>query len=212
MSVSFPELDQVRVTVDERTREQHLAEIGAALRTRHNPARRRFRFLAIATALALLLPVVALAAEDAVPGDVLYPVKRLVEPLVAVFDRDAELDNRVSEAEMLIDRGAEPGVVQQQIDEARTLITDEHGEHSDRLDRVEHDLELSGREDTSEGVEMAPDDPPVTEDTRADETDGSADSARTTIVEESTDSASGESTTTTVTDGTTAPTDPARDG
>ena len=106
MSDQFPELDQARIVVDEVTRESHLAAVGAALRDRGQGSRGRGRVLAIALVLVLLVPVIALAAENTVPGDFLYPVKRAVEPVVQVFDSDAPAQRRVREIEVLFERDA----------------------------------------------------------------------------------------------------------
>lgn len=79
MSVSFPELDAVRVQVGAPTQERHLSVIESALRATARPGRRRFRLMAVAVAILLLLPVIALAAERTGPGDFLYPVRQILE-------------------------------------------------------------------------------------------------------------------------------------
>lgn len=79
MSVVFPELETVRVEASAGTRERHLAVIEAELTSARRPRRRRFRLMVIATAILLLLPVIALAAERAGPGDLLYPVRQVFE-------------------------------------------------------------------------------------------------------------------------------------
>lgn len=80
MSGMFPELDDLRITVDPSTRERHLSAIGSALRSAQRPRRRRrYRLMAVAAAIVLLLPVIALAAERTGPGDLLYPVRQLFE-------------------------------------------------------------------------------------------------------------------------------------
>lgn len=100
----FPELEQVRITVDGSTKAQHLAAIDAELIAVKIPPRRRFRLFAVAVTTLLLLPVIALAAERAQPGDLFYPVRQLVQgpdPIAEVDDRyfapDPDVVNEVPE-------------------------------------------------------------------------------------------------------------------
>jgi len=141
MSDQFPELDQARVVVDEVTRESHLVAVSAALRARGQGSRGRGRVLVVALVLVLLVPVIALAAENTVPGDFLYPIKRAVEPVVQVFDSDAPAQRRVREVEMLFERDAPDAVIVPHVDEARDVISDSQPALIDRIDRVVHDLD-----------------------------------------------------------------------
>ncbi len=141
MSEHFPELERIRVTVGEEVRDRHVMVIGEAIRSARAPRSRRFRLLAVALTSTLLLPVVALAAENAVPGDLLYPIKRMLEPVVALVDRDVEVDHRVREAETLLERDVEPGIVRDHVQRARDVVTDEHPEHTERLDVVVDQLD-----------------------------------------------------------------------
>ena len=151
MSLAFPELDQVRVSVSEETRSRHLAHVGAALRARSDRLPRRGRVLALALALVLLVPVMALAAENAVPGDLLYPVKRAVEPVVSIFDADAPAERRVREVEVLFDRNVPDEVVVRHIDIARETVADHPAPHlTDRIDFIE--VELDARRARHEGA------------------------------------------------------------
>jgi hypothetical protein len=142
MSNRFPELEQIRITVDETTRDKHLVAVGTALRAREHGSRGRGRVLALALVLALLVPVMALAAESTVPGDFLYPIKRAVEPIVQVFDSDAPAQRRVREVEVLFERDAPDEAIVQHVDVARDMVTDYQPALSDRIDRVIHDLEM----------------------------------------------------------------------
>lgn len=141
MSSQFPELDGVRLTVPDEVRERHLTVITSALRGSRPRRPRRFRMLALAAALVLALPVIALAAEDSVPGDFLYPVKRVFEPVVALFDADVMADHRVSEAEALLERRADTQVIRDHVIRAREAVADDHPVQARRLDRIEHELE-----------------------------------------------------------------------
>ena len=135
MSDEFPELDGVKVTVDADTRERHLAAIATEIEQQRAPRVGRRRLLAVALATVLLLPVAALAAENSVPGDFLYPLKRAVEPVVAVFGVDVVATHRVEEVERLFAEDAPVDVLQRQVAEARDAVTDVP-QLSDRLDHV----------------------------------------------------------------------------
>ena len=161
MSLAFPELDQIRQTVDETTRTRHLAAVSVALRERHQGFWGRGRALALALVLVLLLPVMALAAEDSVPGDFLYPLKRAVEPVVQVFDSDVPAERRVREVEVLFERDAPDDVIVRHVDVARSTVTDRHQSLSDRIDRVVHQLDVrrGDRERDANPDAVAPDKP-----------------------------------------------------
>ncbi|MDX1468588.1 MAG: hypothetical protein R3258_04550 [Acidimicrobiia bacterium] len=144
MSEKFPELDQVKITVDPATRDRHLAAIADAVRSSRR-GRRPMRLLAVAATLVLLLPVMALAAERAVPGDLLYPIKQLFEPAARVFDSDISARHRVEEVETLLDRDAPSDVIHDHLQVARDTVTDEAQDDdlavlTDRLDRAHRDL------------------------------------------------------------------------
>lgn len=78
MSRMFPELEAVRVVVEPGVRERHIRAISDSIASLPNPPRRRFRLLAVAVAVVLTLPVLALAAENSQPGDFLYPVREVL--------------------------------------------------------------------------------------------------------------------------------------
>jgi len=142
MSIRFPELDQARVVVDETTRERHLVAVSAALAQRGRTTKGHGRVLALALVLVLLVPVMALAAENSVPGDLLYPVKRAVEPIVQVFDTDAPAQRRVREVEVLLERDAPDDAIVQHVQVAREVVADHLPTLSDRIDQVVHELDI----------------------------------------------------------------------
>lgn len=197
MSRGFPQLDQVSLVVDEAVKERHLSVITAEVRAVRKPRFRRFRMLAVATALLLFLPVIALAAEDAVPGDALYPVKRLFEPIAGMFDRDIEVDHRVEEVEILHGRAVDVDLIWEQIDRARDVIIDPDSDHAERLRRVVDELEASDdgdrratdsaandtREDTVQSTTEEPGDSP---DVRDEETDRSGETTTTQALDRTT--------------------------
>ena len=135
MSDPIAVLSQVRLTLSPETRERQMAAIHDEIRRRRRPRFSRRRLLVVAFAILLAVPVMALAAEDTVPGDFLYPVKRLFEPVVAVFDRDVIPTHRVDEVEDLIRADAPIDVVSDRVEEARHAVR-EWPVLERRLDRV----------------------------------------------------------------------------
>ena len=76
-------LAALHIEVDETVTQRHLAEVAAELKSPAAPSlhRRTSRVRVgalVAATLLVLLPGAALAAEGAVPGDFLYPVKLAV--------------------------------------------------------------------------------------------------------------------------------------
>lgn len=206
MSRRFPELDRLRISVDDHVRRRHLDAIGRAIHTQKTPRFRRFRLLALAGVLALLVPVMALAAEEAVPGDILYPLKLVVEPVIAVFDDGVEGDHRVREVEILHEREAEPGVVREHAELAREFLGDDYPEHTDRIDRVIDELD-------GEAVPQMDDQPAKTErEVIESHTTENPGEDRDDVGGDLTSDDSRAVTTTTVADETTRPADRHRDG
>lgn len=85
----------------------------------------------------------ALAAENASPGDFLYPFKRIVEPVVGIFDSDFAAKHRIEELERLIADEAPADQIQDSYEEAEDAIAGVPG-LSDRLEdlRAEIDSDL----------------------------------------------------------------------
>lgn len=94
--------------VDAETKERHLAEMGAAIRTAPpTPIPTGFgmrrRIAAAVAAVFVVAPAgMAIAAEDTVPGDLLYPVKEITERVRSFVDDDIEATHRVEEVERLV--------------------------------------------------------------------------------------------------------------
>lgn len=154
-----PEQDlgrRLRALVDhhvcEPTRQQHLTAIDAELARHHadalapastlrgNAGRRRWtrRWAAgVATATALFVPAGAAvaAAQSALPGDVLYPVKQLSEPAQGVFDPDVAARHRLDELETLLTRGSSPETLRSAADAAQLAVAGlpEHHRLHERL-------------------------------------------------------------------------------
>lgn len=144
----FPELESLRIRMDEQTAEHQRARIRSELA--ETPQRRRW-WAGLAVAAILVLPATAVAAEGSVPGDVLYPVKRAFEPIVALVVRDLVVDHRIDEAEELDRRGASQELVEQAIRDARSAISLRGADVEDtaRLDRIEADGARSERDGTT---------------------------------------------------------------
>lgn len=154
----FPELDRVRVTVNAEVRERHLAAISNAIEVERRPRFRRFRLLAVAAVLVVTLPVLAFAAEESVPGDLLYPVKLMFEPVVGLVSEDVEVDHRVRELEILDSRRADPELITSQIEEARELVDEsDYPEHTARIDRIEESLRERSDQPTRDFEGFEPD-------------------------------------------------------
>ena len=132
------QLAAFRIDVDDATRALDLEAIRIELRRSPGPgaARRRWT-LGIVVAMILAGPTAAIAADDAVPGDLLYPVKRAVEPIVQLFDRDVVAEHRVEELEGLIDREADEAEIEQRIVIARDAAADADAPLLDQeIDRI----------------------------------------------------------------------------
>ena len=137
------------VEMSAATKQVHEASIGDALATVGGTLvgvptpRWRMRVPALAAALLIVLPVgTAFASEGAVPGDLLYPVKRLVEPIRSVVDSDVVAQHRVDELARLLDVPDEAHRLMDAVTDARDAVGDLPPDHDlratfDRLtDRV----------------------------------------------------------------------------
>lgn len=139
---TFPELEQLKTSIDPATAERHRSEITAALAAvparRPSPLAAWRRWVAsVAVAGTALVPAAALASDNAVPGDALYPIKVRLEPLVRLLDGDVVAEHRVEEVETLDARDGDAALIDRLIDEARAaLIGVDAPRLTDRLDAV----------------------------------------------------------------------------
>ncbi len=133
------QLASFRIEADESTRARDLRAIRAELqRTPEGPSvvRRRWT-LGVVVALTVAGPAAAIAADDALPGDVLYPIKRVAEPIIQLFDPDVAVEHRIEEVAGLVDRETDDAVIQQRIDIARDALTETDSPILEReLDRI----------------------------------------------------------------------------
>lgn len=148
------------------TKQAHEASISTALNTvgatTHGvrTPRWRVRVPALVAGLMVALPLgTAVASEGAVPGDLLYPIKRLVEPIRSVVDPDVAAQHRVEELARLIDSPASSDRVADAVFDARDAVGDLPADH---LLRAEFD-KLTDRLAESESVVV-----PFTDDENAD--------------------------------------------
>lgn len=84
--------------------ETELLSPGPALPPRR-PRRRRIGALVLAGLLVLIPAAAAIAAEDAVPGEFLYPVKRTTEWVRSLVDPTIGARHRIQELETVVERG-----------------------------------------------------------------------------------------------------------
>lgn len=121
------QLTRLRIDTDDQRRTRDLEAIRTDLRRVPPPAPstvpRRWT-LGVVVAMILAGPAAAVAGDDAVPGDLLYPIKRAVEPIVQLFDRDIVVEHRVEEVAVLVDRGVEDRIIEERIDVARDALTE----------------------------------------------------------------------------------------
>ncbi len=128
--VAFPELEAIRTEMSEETVEAHFRAIADALGSTAavpRPSRWRSwrRWLAgLLIGAGVLVPTAAIASDSAVPGDALYSVKKLLEPLVSILDDDVVAEHRIEEAESLVARGGDQQTIFELIDEATDALGD----------------------------------------------------------------------------------------
>ncbi|MGI9646960.1 MAG: hypothetical protein ACR2OI_00425, partial [Acidimicrobiia bacterium] len=143
--------DQIRRAawrpVSDDSRPEHLAAIEAAVereaaRARPtSPARRRLSVIAATAALIALPAGIALAAEGSIPGDSLYPVKKVTETIRSWVDDDVVAEHRIEELEILV-----------AADAPRDVIADQLMRATEELDRLRADGGLGRRLDEAAAI------------------------------------------------------------
>lgn len=129
--------ETIWVPMSDDAKASHLAAIEAALEAapvRPPTVRRRLVTIAVAAALLILPAGIAVAAEGTLPGDVLYPIKRVTETMRAWIDSDVAAEHRVEELEELVERDAPVAAIEEQLERARIEV-----------DRLSADHELRPR-------------------------------------------------------------------
>jgi len=117
------ELDVFRIEVSTSTRQRHLRAVTTVLAQRQ-PHRSFRRLPLILAATLVLIPLAAWASESSIPGDVLHPIKRFLEPAWALFDDEVRARHRVDELEMMIELQAPPTLIDQQLVDAEAAVGD----------------------------------------------------------------------------------------
>jgi len=112
-------LEVFQIEVASEVRQRHLREISAKIAA---APRRRHGFVLVLVAAVLLLPLAAVGAEDTLPGEVLYPLKRILEPVRALFDTEVVAENRVDELEIMVDRRIRRPEIDRPIREAEAAV------------------------------------------------------------------------------------------
>jgi len=107
------------------------------------PTRSRSELTARVAGLVAIVVLMAfagsgVASQAAIPGDPLYPVKRLTEPFLAVFDDDLAATRRVDELVVIIADNDRADRVDRAIIDARDAVDGLAGDHPLRgeLDRI----------------------------------------------------------------------------
>ncbi|MEN8233507.1 MAG: hypothetical protein ABFR89_01110 [Actinomycetota bacterium] len=159
-----------RLAVSDETMHRHLAEVATAIRSAPSaplPAGfgLRRRIAAMAAALVVFAPsAMAVAADDAVPGEMLYPVKQAAERLMGLFDSKIEATHRIEEVEQLVQRRVHRSEVTHAVQraESATAKLTEPAELELRLVRAQElhkqqiEQEIS-EQSRSDGKQTAPD-------------------------------------------------------
>jgi hypothetical protein len=162
-------------------------------------ARRRLSVVAVAAALLALPAGVALAAESALPGDPLYPVKQMTETVRSWVDDDIVAEHRVDELEALLAVDAPADRITDQVERAIEEVAQLDAGHRlrDRLSAVAGDRLQQG---SGGGGADRPVDPPTTT-TRPDQRDTTTTTratTTTTTVDQTTTTTAGDRVTTRV--------------
>ena len=145
----FPELQTLRIELSDEVRDAQFAAIVTALEVapehvesplqRAKSTWRRWAVTAAALSTALV-PVAAVASESAVPGDLLYPIKRTVERVQLIFDRDIDAEHRVDELERMVVDSPDVDVVEAHLAETLAVL-DATSDRADLVDRVDDAIE-----------------------------------------------------------------------
>lgn len=136
-------LQGLRLDVPADVAARHMAAVADELRTAPTPTRSahgiwwRRRIVALSTLVAVAAPVsAAVAAEGAMPGDTLYPVKRVTEWVRSWVDDTVAADHRLDELEDALDQRDPFPVVEDRLRDAEVAV-DELGPDTVRAARLD---------------------------------------------------------------------------
>lgn len=140
-------LADLRVEMSETTEAMHLAAIQRELMLPPRPApiprwSRKRLAVVLVSATVLLLPAAAIASEDSVPGDLLYPVKRSAEWGRSFVDSEVAIRHRVEELEIVLVRGYPPEEVRARLGDAESVADDASPTLTRRLDQAREQVRV----------------------------------------------------------------------
>lgn len=169
MSVDIRDrLADLHVEIAPETATRHRAAIEAELKSpspipvRRMRRRRRPTVILAIVALVVLTAAGALAAETAVHGEPLYPVKQVTEWARTWIDPTVPADHRIEELDSLIDRRASQQAITDQLQRAEDAVADVVDSDAtlvDRLDRA-RDRIVDVETDAPDSDQPGRDDPP----------------------------------------------------
>lgn len=170
MSVDIRDrLADLHIEITPETATRHRVAIEAELKSpsptpvRHLGRRRRPTLILAIVAVVVLTAAGALAAETAVHGDPLFPVKQVTEWARTWIDPTVPADHRIEELESLIDRRANQDAITDQLRRAEDAVADVVDNDAvlvDRLNRARDRIVDVEVEDTPVSDQPARDDPP----------------------------------------------------
>lgn len=140
-------LADLRVEMSETTEAMHVAAIQRELMLPPRPepvsrgSRRRLAVVLV-SAMVLLLPAAAIASEDSVPGDLLYPVKRSAEWGWSFVDSEVAARHRVEELEIVLVRGDPPEDVRARLSDAEAAADNASPDLVRRLEQAREQVRV----------------------------------------------------------------------
>ena len=161
-------LADLHIEIAPETATRHRAAIEAELKSpspiplRRMRRRRRPTLILAIVALVVLTAAGALAAETAVQGEPLYPVKQVTEWARTWIDPTVPADHRIEELDSLIDRRADQEAITDQLQRAEDAVADVADNDAvlvDRLDRA-RDRIVDMEADPPSSDQPVGDDPP----------------------------------------------------
>ncbi len=169
MSVDIRDrLADLEIEIAPETAQRHRAAIEAELKSpspipvRRMRRRRRPTVILAIVALVVLTAAGALAAETAVQGEPLYPVKQVTEWARTWIDATVPADHRIEELDRMIDRRANQEEITDQLQRAEDAVADVADRDAvlvDRLDRA-RDRIVDVEADAPNSDQPVGDDPP----------------------------------------------------
>ncbi len=169
MSVDIRDrLADLEIEIAQETAQRHRVAIEAELKSpsripvRRMRRRRRPAVILAIVALVVLTAAGALAAETAVHGEPLYPVKQVTEWARTWIDPTVPADHRIEELDRLIDQRADQEAITDQLQRAEDAVADIADSDAvlvDRLDRARDRIVDVGADEPSSDQPVGGDPP-----------------------------------------------------